>query len=154
MDSGRAQIQNLLKTIKLEDIMTRHVVTIHINAPFREVPQKFNEHGLRHLPVVDNSGRLAGLMTQRDLYKIQPPHKLMDGEWYYDLEMLDGIILSSVMIPQPFSMRPEDSVGEAIQQMVSHKYGCIFVVDENRVLRGIITQMDVLKLAARLYNGP
>jgi len=46
--------------------MTRHVITV---APYESVvkaSQKMLEHGIRHMPVVDSTGRVLGLLSIRD----------------------------------------------------------------------------------------
>ena len=151
----RAQldIRMLLKQMKLKEIMTVKVVSIPINAPFSEVPKKFNMFNIRHLPVVDARNKLVGLMTQRDLYKIHSPRKLEDGSWYYDEDELNDYILEDVMIRNPLAMNTEDCVGDALLEMVRNKYGCILIINSNQELCGIVTRVDILKMAARIYSS-
>ena len=144
-------IRILLKEIKLKDVMTDQIISVNVEAPFSEVAEKLTNHGFRHLPVVNDEKQLVGLITERDLFKIQAPRRLEDGSWYFDKDMLDAVILKTVMIQNPFAMHPDDPLGEAVVQMVRHKYGCIPVVDDKGLLRGIITQMDILKIAAQIY---
>ena len=143
--------KTLLKQTKLKDIMSKKVISIKVNALFSEIPKKLRTAGIRHLPVIDDSGKFVGLMTERELYKIHSPRKLMDGTWYYDEEMLNDIILKHVMIKDVFCLGPESSMGEALVYMANHKSGCIPIVDENHLLKGIITQYDFIKKAAQLY---
>ena len=146
-------IKVLLKMTRMKDIMSTKLISIHTDAPFREVPRKMLEFRIRHLPVVDKNNKLVGLMTQRDLYKIQPPRRLMDGTDFYDEEALNNILLPHVMIKNPFAMHPDDSIGDALLKMVHDKYGCIPVVDRQGALCGIVTQIDILKLAAQIYSN-
>jgi len=144
-------IKALLKETKISDIMSQKPKSINVDALFSEVPKNFNEHGIRHLPVVDGENKLVGLITQRDLYKVHSPRKLMDGSWYYDIEALNKIILKHVMIKKPFMMGPDSCIGDALLKIVYNKYGCIPIVDKKKLLLGIITQIDILKFAARFY---
>ena len=144
-------VQAFLKATKIKEIMTPKVVSLKAGALFSEVPKQFNAHGIRHLPVVDENNKLVGLITQRDLYKVHSPRKLEDGSWYYDEEALNEFILESVMLKNPFVMRPEDCVGDALLVMVRNKYGCIPIVDKDKKLCGILTRVDILKMAARIY---
>ena len=150
----RAQIDIhvLLREMKIKEIMTPKVISIKVDSLFSEVPKKFSQFNIRHLPVVDDQNKLVGLMTQRDLYKLQSPRKLEDGSWYYDEDALNEYILEKVMIKNPFAMQTEDCVGELVLAMVRSKYGCIPIVDKNKVLTGIVTRVDVLKMAARAYK--
>ena len=145
-------VKVLLKETKIKEIMTASPVSVKIDEHFSEVPRKFREYGIRHLPVVDENNKLVGLITQRDLYKIQPPRKLIDGTWHYDEEVLNSTILRHVMIKDPFFMNIEDSIGEALIKMVNKKYGCIPIVDKDNFLCGIITLIDILKVAAQIYS--
>ena len=145
-------IRSLLNKVKLQEVMTKEVITIDINEPFSHVEEKFMRYHIRHLPVVENKDKLVGIVTQRDLYRIQSPRKLEEGDWYYDKEMLDSHILKSVMTPNPFTLGPENSVAEALLVMVDYKYGCIPIVRKDNILCGIITQIDILRIGAQILR--
>lgn len=145
-------VKILLGKIKLSEVMTAPVIAVRDDAPFHEVADKIQKNGIRHLPVVDADNKLVGLVTERGLYKIQSPRWLEDGTWYYDAEMLDNFILKDVMIHEPFAMGPDNTVAEAVLKMVDKKYGCILVVDKDRRMSGIVSYVDLLKLAARIIQ--
>jgi CBS domain-containing protein len=149
---AQVDIRAFLRQTKIKDIMTTKIISIRIDAPFSEVPKKMNDHGIRHLPVVDGGNKLMGLMTQRDLYKVHSPRKLEDGNWYYDEEALNAFILKNVMLKEPKTMTPEDCIGEALVAMIWGKFGCIPIIEKDRRLCGILTRADILKLAARIYK--
>ncbi len=142
----------LLKETKLKTIMTSPVVCIDLDASFKEVPKKFEEFRIRHLPVVTGGKKLVGLISQRDLFRLQPPRKTLDGELVYDQDALDGIILKHVMVQEPFFMKENDSLGDAIVAIVEKKYGCIPIVNEKMEIQGMVTQMDMLKVSAQIFQ--
>ena len=148
----RQSIKDFLDQTKLKDIMSTKVVSIDQDSPFGLVPKKMRENHVRHLPVIDKDKQLVGLITQRLLYQIQSPRKLIDGEWYYDQEMLDGVILKHVMVKDVYVLSPEDRLGKALIKMVHSEFGSIPVVDEQRCLKGIVTRKDLLRIAADLYQ--
>ena len=150
--SPNPTIKILFNKVKLSEIMTAPVITVSEDAAFHEVAEKIQKNKIRHLPVVDQDNKLVGLMTERGLYKIQSPRWLEDGTWYYDAEMLDNFILKDVMIHNLFTMSPDNSVSEAILKMVDKKYGCILVADKDRKLCGIVSYVDLLKLAAQIIQ--
>lgn len=145
-------VRILLNKVLLKEIMITKVISVQEDAPFHEVADKIMKNKIRHLPVVDKNNKLIGLMTERDLYKIQSPRKLEDGTWYYDQESLDNFILKDVMIVNPFVLKPDNTVAEAILNMVQKKYGCIPIVDHNSTLCGIVTYVDLLALAAQILE--
>ena len=142
----------LLKETKLHEIMTKKPITIYVDEPFSLVPKKLASNRIRHLPVIDRHDHLVGLITERELFKIQPPHKLEDGTWYYDDRMLDSYILQYVMIGEPFTMHINDSMGDLVKAMVTKKFGCVPIVDDEIYLKGIITLIDILKVALQIYQ--
>jgi len=151
--NSRAAIKRLFSDTKIKNIMTKDVHTIHFKDKFSAIPKKFKEFGIRHLPVVDDLNRLVGLITQRQMYKIKSPRKLMDGEWYYDEVMLNNIILEHVMEKEVYFLDEDQSIGKALLKMVYSKFGSIPVVDHNHKICGIVTRRDLLKLAAEIYQG-
>ncbi len=145
-------IADLIDHTKLKDIMSSEVISIQQDAPFADVARKMKEFHVRHLPVVDYNNKLVGLITQRMLYQIKSPRKLMDGDWYYDEEMLNDVILKHVMATDIFSLSPDQSMGKALMKMTYGKFGCVPIVDESNKLLGIVTRKDILKVAAHIYE--
>ncbi len=138
-------IQDILHSIKLADIMTKPVVTVSSQDEFHVVWEKMAAYDIRHIPVVDHAGTLVGIITERNLFKIHSPRKLEDGSWFYDKDMLDGFILTKVMVQEPFFLKPQNTIREAMQVIAQFKYGCIPVVDDNKVPVGIITRNNIIK---------
>ena len=136
--------ENLDKVL-IADVMAKHVVTVQDSDDFQVVQDKFATFDIRHLPVVEQRGVLVGLVTQRDLYKIHSPRKLEDGSWFYDKDALDGFILKNVMLKDPFTLKPENTLREAMEAMARLKIGCIIIVDQVGKPAGILTRVDVLK---------
>lgn len=137
-------ISELMFTTKLECIMASPVITVSEGDDFHVVQDKFAVHDIRHLPVVDNSGRIVGLISQRDLYKIHSPRRLENGEWYYDKDMLDSFILKNVMVKEPYVLTPNNSVKEAMEVMRDFKFGCIPIVDDEHKPVGIVTRETIM----------
>lgn len=138
-----------MKNIKLKEIMVQPAVTAYEDEPFAVVEKKFRENFIRHLPIVDGMDVLVGLITQRDLYRIVSPHVNEEGTYVYDEEMLEDFMLSKVMTHNPLALKPEDTLGKAVEIMARKKIGCIPIVDDRKKIVGIVTETDVLKLLAR-----
>jgi len=51
----------------IEQVMTKNVATIGEEASLEEAKRLIISHGIRHLPVVDNKGKLIGLLSVRKL---------------------------------------------------------------------------------------
>ena len=145
-------IKVLLKEVKLKEIMTVPVISIDVEKNFKEVAKKFQENKIRHIPVTGGDNKLIGLISLKDLFRIQPPHETDDGGWVYDEDVLDGIVLKHVMLINPFFMYEDDCMGDAIVKIVENRYGCIPIVNRDMQLQGIVTQEDILMVAAQIFS--
>lgn len=130
---------------KISEVMASPVITVKGSDNFAVVNEKMSIYDLRHLPVVDEKGSIMGIITQRDLYQIHSPTRLEDGSWFYDNEVLNQFLLMKVMTPDPFTLKPSNSIYEAIEATVRFKFGCIPIVDDNKHPCGILTRHTVLK---------
>jgi homoserine O-acetyltransferase len=52
-----------MKYTRLEEIMSREVVTSHLNDPIERAAKRMNEHNISALPVVDGDQRIIGMVT-------------------------------------------------------------------------------------------
>lgn len=140
-----------LKNTKIKDVMIKDPKCVNEDTKFSVIPRLFNEHRIRHLPVVGANNKIKGLISERDMYKISSPRRLMDGTWYYDDEALNGIVLKHVMHKDPMLLTPDDCLGDALVGMVYAKLGCIPIINEHGSVIGILTRRDILKIAAKAY---
>lgn len=60
-------------------IMTDNVKTVTLNQSIVDLVPLITEHGLRHIPVVDEDRKLAGVLTQADMINALYGHKLISG---------------------------------------------------------------------------
>ena len=60
-----------VRKIKVKDIMTKNIISINSNTDLYDIAKLINEKGIRRLPVIDNN-KLKGIVTEKDLLKIEP----------------------------------------------------------------------------------
>lgn len=53
--------------MKVKDVMTREPITVDPEAPLGTAMEVMRRKRIRHLPVVNDAGRLMGIITDRDL---------------------------------------------------------------------------------------
>ena len=56
--------------VRVQDIMTRHVVTVGPDECLDKCLKKMNQRRIRHLPVVDDTGKLLGMVSMRDIMEL------------------------------------------------------------------------------------
>ena len=64
------ELYYLLSEIKARDIMTPDPFTVNIKETVERVAMVMLKHKIGGLPVVDDDGKLAGIITDRDLFKV------------------------------------------------------------------------------------
>ena len=136
--------------VPIQEMMESKVITVAEDAPLTVAEEKMRTHGIRHLPVVDKEGRLTGLFTQRDLYRILPSRLNEDDP--IDAEILKRYALRDVMRRIPEALGPKDPISRAVSLMWDKKYGCVPIVDGDRKIVGIITAIDILHFAVHFLK--
>ncbi len=106
------------------------------------------ERHIRHIPITDNDGHVLGLVTQRDiLAATEPGFKVQTKGISCELD----IKLADIMIRDVSVIHREDSLRQAALYIQSHKYGCLPVVSDDRLV-GIITDSDFIDIAINLLE--
>lgn len=80
-DLSRVVSQGVPYDTPVGNVMTRSPVTIKASEPLSKAIELMNEKNIRHLPVVDESGRVVGIITTRDVTAITEKYLLSTG--YY-----------------------------------------------------------------------
>jgi acetoin utilization protein AcuB len=128
----------------MREKIQRNPVTISPDASFFEARNLIHEKGVRHLPVVDKSGKLVGIVTDRDIREAAPSDATLLS--VQELNFLLGKLkVSAFMTPKEklITITPDTIVEEAVQLMHDHKIGCLPVMEEDK-LYGIFTETDAL----------
>ena len=115
------------------DLMTSQLRCLKETDCLTDALAAMQELFIRHIPVVDDDGRLSGLVTQRDLLTLE--HK-KDA----------GTALREIMRTDVATVTPDTPLRTAAETMIFNKYGCLPVVSDGELV-GIITETDFLKLA-------
>jgi acetoin utilization protein AcuB len=68
------EMNYLLSTLKIDKIMTKNPVTISVDATIGEAARSMLEHRVSGLPVVDADGRVAGIITESDIFSMVVLH--------------------------------------------------------------------------------
>ena len=118
---------------KVEDIMTRNVMTVAPNTPVDDLAWGLTQKGVSGAPVQDAGGHLLGLVTKSDLADPNRPNKL------------HAATVEDVMCPVVFAVYASDSVLDAAKRMVDTGSHRLVVVDSSGHLAGIVSTMDVVR---------
>jgi CBS domain-containing membrane protein len=133
--------------LRVRDLMTRSVRTLGRNDKLSAADSVMRTERIRHLPVVDDEGRLAGIVSQRDLFFSALVQALGFGATTHD-RMLNRILVKEIMTEDVVTTTPETLVASAARVMVDRKIGCLPVI-EGGTLIGILSESDVVSAVAQ-----
>jgi CBS domain-containing protein len=144
--------------LQVRDIMTPDPITVTPDTEVVQAARILLDKGINGLPVVDEGGRLAGIICQSDL--INQQKKLPLPSFF---TILDGLIplksvrqlesqvrkiaaatVSQAMTPEPVTVTPDTGIQEVAALMVDHGFHTLPVVEGGK-LAGVVGKEDVLK---------
>jgi CBS domain-containing protein len=135
----------------VKDIMQAEVTTLRLDDNLDIADDIMTLGRVRHLPVVDASGKLVGLVTHRDLLKASVASVLNLGR-AAEKDWLGSIPVKVVMETDLATVTPQTSIGEAVEVMITRKIGCIPVTEDGKLV-GLLTETDCLGYLRDLLHG-
>jgi CBS domain-containing protein len=140
--------------MKIEDVMSTDVVTIGPDVPYTDVVDCLLNHGISGLPVVDDTGRLLGIVTEADLVSKEayaPRRRALglladyfrgrDPQW---VRKSAGLTAREVMTAAADVCTPDEDLGEAARRMLERHHKRLPVVVDGRLV-GIVARRDLLR---------
>ena len=129
--------------VPVKEVMTKNVISIHINDSLNIVSKTFENHSFHHIPVL-NHGKLAGILSTEDILR------LLSVRAEYSEKDFKLIKVKDFMSSKVISIRSDDSVGLAADIFMTNDIHALPVVDQDELV-GIITTHDLIKYA---YKSP
>jgi predicted transcriptional regulator len=136
--------------IAIENIMTKAPQVIEANRSVGAVLSLFREHGVSHVPVVDQ-GKLVGIISIQDIIEqiFQPRQKQTLGEIVGEKVPVLSIPAKGIMAQPVISVVSDASLREAAEKMHKQNVSCLVVLSKER-LAGIVTKLDFLEPISQL----
>jgi len=136
-----------MKTIPtvVRDLMSADVVTLGRNDKLAAAEDLMRLGRIRHLPVVDEDGALAGIVSQRDLFHSGLIRALGYGA-HAQQQALSTVAIKEAMNTDVVTATPDTPLSDAARTMLERKIGCLVVVEGDRIA-GILAESDFVKLA-------
>ena len=143
--------------MKVKDVMTRDPVSIDPEAPLGTAIDVMRRKRIRHLPVVDDTGRLLGIITDRDLRQATFAPALAEHLSLGAQRRLRGIgqALEDLRVKHAMTWvvvttDPEAPIARAAVVMFERRIGSLPVVADGKLV-GILTERDLLLALAREF---
>lgn len=132
-----------MKTVA--DIMIRDVISLNAGEDLYQARMSLQEHGIRHIPVLDDERRYAGLLTQKAL--LNHAFRMVEKYGFAKLNAREQrTAVEEVMCTDCPTINSTTPLQEAGEYFLQNKQGCLPVVDDGRLV-GIVTPVDFVRLA-------
>ncbi|MDF2073877.1 CBS domain-containing protein [Pseudomonas mendocina] len=125
----------MLKSIKVRDYMTRHLVTFRSDMDLFTAINRLLEHRISGAPVVDSQGHLIGLLSEGDCLR-----GILSGAYY---EAVGGTV-STYMTTTVETVTPEADIIELSERFLRGRRRRMPVIENGRLV-GQISRHDVLR---------
>lgn len=146
-----------MKHRKVGNVMTCDVVQVVYETPFKEVAELLGKHRISGLPVVDDDGKVIGVISETDLLYRQaaqgwdaPQRRLrLTRAARERAEKARARTAGELMSAPPVTVRAHDPIAGAARVMAERRVERLPVLDEEDRLVGIVTRRDLLRVFLR-----
>jgi CBS domain-containing protein len=150
--------------LQARDIMTTEILTVAPETSISELSKMLENRKIGGVPVVDQGGRLVGVITQSDLVErardleLPPAINILDFHIYlqipshlfHKVEKMLGTTVGDCMTANPVTVAPDTTIAKVAALMAKQNVHTLPVV-EGAKLVGIIGKMDLIRAMA---EGP
>lgn len=142
--------------MRVADLMTPDPLRVSDGASLAAASTLLALGDVRHLPVVDDVGRVVGMVSERDILGLvtlregetdDPLAPTDDESTRVAFEALEARLerpVREVMSPHAICIAPDASARELVDLLLEHKFGALPVVEEGQLV-GIVSYVDVLR---------
>ena len=134
--------------ITVNEIMSAKVITLKASDSLSTARKLMREEDIRHIPIVDDNHFPVGIVTHRDILRALDSEIDSNHEQSSDK---NSILLEQIMSQKISYVRPSDPLRVAGLKLQKNKYGCLPVMDNDK-LAGIITDSDFVDVAINLIE--
>ena len=145
-----------MKTV-VKDVMTTRVIWVKHDASFKEMAARLRENRVSAFPVLDDEGKVIGVVSEADLLT----KEALDGGYDGMPGMITGLLrrkeqgkargitAADLMTHPAVTVGPGDSIEKATKLMYKRKVKRLPVIDGDGRLTGIVSLADVLSVFDR-----
>ena len=122
--------------MRVKDIMETETFVLNETDDISQASLFMKKERIRNLPVVDKNNKLVGLLTLREIVDATNANKTKAK-------------IGEIMIREVKAIGPDTPLKGVVEIMIINRYGSMPVVDSNRKLLGMVSELGLLK---KLYS--
>ena len=144
--------------MKVKDFMIKDVISVHPDATIKEVMKTFVDKKIGGLPIVNDEGKLTGIITDGDILRaIKPIDRHIQD--YFNLityiqeqnmesrlsELADLAIVKIAKTRGIVTVSPEDEMQQVVVILAKHHFKKLPVIDKDNKVVGVISRGDAIR---------
>ncbi|MBI5914722.1 MAG: CBS domain-containing protein [Bacteroidetes bacterium] len=136
--------------LTIQEVMTSELVTVQPNESLTGIREIFSKHTFHHIPVIENGGNLAGIISREDFYKVAFVLSVEASKPTHVKNRFEQLTAHDIMTKYPLRLSPDDTLGLAADIFLANKFHAIPIVEDGNLV-GILTSHDLLSYC---FNSP
>ncbi len=132
--------------------MTRNPVLCAPDLSVNEAFDLMKKEHIRRIPVVDKSGKLVGIVSDKDLLRVSPSPATTLSAFEIPY-LLSKVKVGDVMARKVVTVAEDTPIEDAARVMVDNKIGGVPVITPAGAVVGIITETDIFKTFLELIGA-
>ncbi|MFE3123284.1 CBS domain-containing protein [Streptomyces hydrogenans] len=136
------------------DVMTKKVVAVRPDTPFKEIAAAMERWKVSALPVLEGEGRVVGVVSEADLLVKEEFHDhrlgMVEQLRRHDATAKAGSDRAAELMSAPaVTVGPDATLSRAARIMATRRVKRLPVVDGDGVIQGVVSRSDLLKVFLR-----
>ncbi|MDH3348416.1 MAG: chloride channel protein, partial [Desulfobulbaceae bacterium] len=129
---------DVMQGVSVEEVMNRSPITVGMDLSLDELETMFTSTRFLGFPVLDEQGKLVGIVTLQDIQKVLT---------HRDRKQLGSMCVADIAITEVITVYPDEPIWTAIQKMAPRDLARLPVVGrgKNNVFYGIISRSEILR---------
>jgi CBS domain-containing protein len=134
---------------QVKDVMTTDVFCLRPDSLLKKAGEIFNTKNIHHIPIVDQKGKLKGIMSRHDYNLVLNSFTKFDTQRSRKKNELlaNTILLSEIMTEKVVTLNEDDSLIKAANILKENMFHAIPILNKEQKLTGILTSFDLLVFA-------
>ena len=135
----------------VKERMSAPVITVDPELPIMEALNLMKTKRIRRTPVVNNKGKLVGIISDKDLLDASPSDATSLSVWEINY-LLSQIKVAEIMTRNVLTVTEDTPIEEVARIMADNKIGGIPIMSDDEVV-GLITETDLFKIFLELMGA-
>jgi len=131
--------------MQISNVMSKDILTIQEDQNIETVGNLFKKGGKSHVPVVNQSNKLVGIISRQDYLSFLKYLSNETSGKTWSSKQIEYMRVKEIMTQYPETLESTNTVKDAAKFLIRTGYHCIPIVENNKVI-GIVTPNDLIKV--------